>query len=519
MVTLNTLMVASEAYPLAKSGGLGDAVTGMTCALRDAGSSVELLIPAYRGVLDNLRETHPPERLSGLPGGEATLHRGYCRDTGMAVHALRNDALYDRAGLYVDENGVDHPDNALRYAALAHAAVRLCLGLPGRRRPDVVHAHDWHAGLVPLLVRAVGLRYVKTVFTIHNLAFQGLFDLNQAHDLGVPADYCGPDGVEFWGKMSFMKAGIRYADRVTTVSHTYAREILTPEFGCGLDDLLRARSAELLPVPNGIDDTLWNPAEDPALGRWRYNVDNLRNKRRCKAALRMAFGLPDDSEGPLLAMGSRLTHQKMADVVVQVLPQILEAQPDLQVVILGQGDPAIERQLQDIEARYPERCAVRIGYDEPTAHRLHAGADILLHGSRFEPFGLTPLYAMRYGTLPIGSRVGGMADTIQDPAEGEHRANGFLFDSDTPQAMSAAIDRALQAYAQPALWRGMQANGMTADFSWRQPVQQYADLYARLAAWPAAARVPAARLRQVAPAVPAVQPTPDLGAAPLQAAA
>lgn len=518
MVTLNTLMVASEAYPLAKSGGLGDAVTGMTCALRDAGTAVELLLPAYRGVLDNLRETHPPERLSGLPGGEATLYRGYCRSTGMAVHALRNDMLYDRPGLYADDQGRDHPDNALRYAALAHAAVRLCLGLPGRRRPDVVHAHDWHAGLAPLLVRAVGLRYVKTVFTIHNMAFQGLFPLDHAHDLGVPPDYCGADGLEFWGKMSFLKAGIRYADRVTTVSHTYAREILTPEFGCGLDELLRARSADLLAVPNGIDDMLWNPAEDPALGRCRYSADNLRNKRRCKTALRLAFNLPDDTEGPLLAMGSRLTDQKMADVAARSLPQVLKANPDLQVVILGQGDPRLERELLALQAQYPTRCAVRIGYDEHTAHRLHAGADILLHGSRFEPFGLTPLYAMRYGTVPIGSRVGGMADTIHDPADGERRANGILFDGDSPQAMSEAITRALGLYARPELWRSMQYNGMTADFGWRKPVQQYADLYARLAAWPAATRVPAARLRH-APAMPMPQPATELRPAPLQAAA
>jgi len=519
MVTLNTLMVASEAYPLAKSGGLGDAVTGMTCALREAGHDVDLLLPAYRGVLDGLRLTRPAERLAGLPGGEATLYRGECLSTGMTVLALRNDALYARAGLYTGEDGLDHPDNALRYAALAHAAVRVCLGLPGQRRPDVVHAHDWHAGLVPLLVRAVGLRYVKTVFTVHNLAFQGLFPLEQAPALDLPSGCLGVDGIEFWGRMSFLKAGLRYADRLTTVSRTYAREILTPRFGCGLDDLLRARGADLVAVPNGIDEMLWNPARDTVLGRWRYGPDNLRNKRRCKTALRLAFGLPDDVDGPLVAMGSRLTGQKMADVAAQALPRLLDSRPDVQVAVLGQGDPRLEQALLALQARYPGRCGVRIGYDEPAAHQLHAGADILLHGSRFEPFGLTPLYAMRYGTVPVGSRVGGMADTIRDPADGAAAPNGILFEGDSPEAMAEALGRALDLYARPRPWRELQRNGMTADFSWRGPVRQYAELYRGLAQLPEPGRLPAAgaRPRPVPAVVP--QPAADLRPAPLHATA
>jgi len=516
MVTLNTLMVASEAYPLAKTGGLGDAVTGMTCALREAGNDVDLLMPAYRGVLDGLRLAGAPQRLSGLPGGEALLYRGVCVSTGMSVLALRNDTLYDRQGLYADQHGNDHPDNGLRFAALAHAAVRICLGLPGHTRPDVLHAHDWHAGLVPLLVRAVGLRYVKTVFTVHNLAFQGLFPLEQAHDLGVPAEYCGPDGLEFWGRMNFLKAGVRYADRVTTVSRTYAREILTPQFGCGLDDLLRARATELVAVPNGIDDVLWNPATDSALGRWRFSADHLRNKRRCKSALRQAFGLPDDGDGALIVMGSRLTGQKMADVAAQALPRLLQRRPNVQVAILGQGEPALEQALRDLQAAHPGRCAVRIGYDETTAHRLHAGADILLHGSRFEPFGLTPLYAMRYGSVPVGSRVGGMADTIRDPADGSARPNGVLFEGDTPEAMTGALERAVDLYAQPARWSELQRNGMTADYSWRGPVRQYAELYRGLALLPAAVRVPP-RVRQAPAILP--QPAADLRPAPLHATA
>ncbi|WP_459618563.1 glycogen synthase GlgA [Bordetella sp. 2513F-2] len=515
MVTVHTLMVVSEAYPLAKSGGLGDAVTGMATALRRSGTGVDVLLPAYRGLLERLVEPRLVARLSGLPGGESLLYRGTCPETGLDILALSNDTLYDRPGLYVDDEGQDYPDNAWRYAALAHAAVRICLGLPGERRPDVVHAHDWHAGLVPLLVRAVGLRYVKTVYTIHNLAFQGQFPLGLARELGVPADYCGPDGVASGDRLSFMKAGILHADRITTVSETYAREILTPRFGCGLDALLRSREADLHAVPNGIDDTLWNPEHDPALGRHRYSAANLRNKRRCKTALRRDFGLADALDGPVLAMGSRLTEQKMADVAVAALPEVLQAHPDLQVVVLGRGDPRLERALREVARNFPGRCAVRIGYDEATAHRLHAGSDMLLHGSRFEPFGLTPLYAMRYGSVPVGSRVGGMADTIRDPGDvaGIDTANGILFDGDSPQAMIDAIARAVALFRTPQRWRTLQRNGMTGDFSWRTSVRHYQELYESLASWPSAERVPATRVR------PASRPAADLQPAALHATA
>ncbi|WP_313621646.1 glycogen synthase GlgA [Achromobacter sp.] len=496
-----TLIVAGEAFPLAKTGGLGDAITGMARALAEARMPLNVLLPAYRGVRAKLGHVRTVATLSDLPGGPATLLEGKCPQSGLDFLVLENDALYDRAGIYSDEEGREHPDSGVRYAALAHAAVRIAAGLPGLARPNLVHAHDWHAGLVPLLLRAAGLATVKSVMTIHNLAFQGLFPMACADQFGVPEWARNDDGAQAWGQLNFLKAGIRYADRVTTVSHTYAREIMTPAFGCGLDELLRSRAGDLLPIPNGIDDVLWNPAHDPYLRSHRYSVRDLTNKIHCKLALQREFGLRPDPNATVLGMGNRLTEQKMADVAVQSLPLALERHPGLQIAILGQGDHRLEQALRDMTSRYPDRCGIHIGYDEGIAHRLHAGSDVLLHASRFEPFGLTPLYAMRYGTLPIGSRVGGMADTIQDP--GSHAplsamasANGLLFEGDSPQAMTAAIDRAIDLRAHGILWRLMQRNAMNSDYGWRSAVSLYASLYRSLVE---------PEYRDAAPA-PAVQP-------------
>ncbi|MEN4922790.1 glycogen synthase GlgA [Achromobacter spanius] len=485
MAKTRTLIVAGEAFPLAKTGGLGDAITGMARALAEAHVPLSVLLPAYRGVRAKLNRVRTVAALPGLPGGDAVLLEGKCPQSGLDYLLLENDALYDRAGLYADEHGNEHPDNGVRYAALAHAAVRVAAGLPGLARPTLVHAHDWHAGLVPLLLRAAGLRGVKSVMTIHNLAFQGLFPMDCADEFDIPDWARGDDGAQAWGRLNFLKAGIRYADRVTTVSRTYAREIMTPAFGCGLDDLLRERGGDLLPIPNGIDDVLWNPAHDPYLRSHRYSARDLSNKIHCKAALQREFGLRPDPGATLMVMGNRLTEQKMADVAVQALPDALERHPGLQVAVLGQGDHRFEEALRDIANRYPGRCAVHIGYDEGMAHRLHAGSDILLHASRFEPFGLTPLYAMRYGSLPIGSRVGGMADTIEDPGpraplSAMSSANGLLFDGDSREAMTAAIDRAVNLRGHGILWRIMQRNAMTSDFGWRSAVSLYASLYRSL---------------------------------------
>lgn len=523
---LNILLVASEAIPLAKSGGLGDAVSAMARALRQAGADATLLLPGYPQALEGATNLHPVAQLDDLPGGTATLMAGHIPDFDVPVLLLRNDALYNRAGgLYMDADGNEFPDNAIRFAALAHAATRIAGGRTPLPAPHVVHLHDWHAALTPLLMRAAGISTVRTVLTLHNLAFQGSFPIEQAAALKIPEHLLTQDAMVQHGRINFLKAGIRHADHITAVSHTYAREILTPQFGCGLDDLLQSRRHVLSAIPNGVDADTWNPAVDPFLHA-PYDALDMHGKRDCKRTLQAHFGLDAAPDAPLIALCSRLTTQKMGDLAAEALPGLLDRHPTLQVAILGCGDRHIEQALLAVAHRYPGRCVTRIGYNERDAHRLQAGADMLLHGSRFEPFGLTPIYAMRYGTIPIGTRVGGMADTITDPGADANpnalrTATGILFEGETAEAMAAAVERALALRTQPALWRAMQRNGMQADFGWSAPVARYVGIYRTLAAQtsavpatlrPAPALVPvdtavaqrAARvLHNTTPAVPA----------------
>src|SRR5690606_5373473 len=301
---------------------------------------------------------------------------------------------------------------------------------------------------------------VKSAFTIHNLAFQGVFPMEQANELGIPEAYRDAGGVEYWGKISFLKAGLMFADRVTTVSHHYAREILTPEFGMGMEGLLSARRDRLTAIPNGIDPDLWDPARDPFLPDV-YSVMDLAGKASCKRALQESFGLIANPHTTLMVSCSRLTGQKMADVAAATIPQALTAHPDLQVAVLGCGDHGIEDAMRRLVTRFPGRIATYIGYDERRAHLLYAGGDVLLHGSRFEPFGLAPVYAMVYGTVPICSRVGGMVDTVTDPGptagpDAMSSASGILFDGDSPGDMLAAINRTMALRARPQLWWAMQ---------------------------------------------------------------
>ena len=484
----NILFVAAEAQPLAKTGGLADVIGGLTGALHARGANVSVLMPGYpravaaaRGV----RSLGAVRLPMALPPGHspARLLEGHMPDSGARVIFLDCPSLYDRPGsLYVDATGRDFCDNAQRYAALAHAAAAIAAGETPLPAPTLVHAHDWHAGLTPLFMRMRGLK-TPTVCTIHNLAFQGVFPMELADVLGIPHEYLAPDGIEFWGKLNFLKAGIRYADRVTTVSHTYAREIRTAHFGHGLDGLLDYRADVLGAIPNGVDTTAWDPATDRLLPE-RYDARTITGKRACKAALQARFGLPQDAAAPIVAMGSRLTHQKMADVALDAIEKTLAAHADVQFAILGCGDRRLEAAYTALAARHPQRVSVAIGYREEDAHLLHAGADALLHGSRFEPFGLTPVYAMRYGTVPIVSRVGGLADTVRDvghetlPAA---RANGIIFDGESAEVMAEAITRALGWLGKARHWRAIQRVGMQADYSWDSPARQYMALYGALA--------------------------------------
>lgn len=484
-MALRILAVTSEAFPLAKTGGLGDAVSGLALSVKQSGAHLTLLLPAYPSALARVSQVSEVAVLADLPGGDAVLLQAYCPELEMSVLLLKNAALYDREGYYIASDGTEYTDNAIRYAALAHAAARVAQGVPGLVRPNIVHAHDWHAALAPLLMHQMQIQDVKTVLTLHNIAFQGVFPMSLAATLGIAPQYCTDSGLEFWGQLNFLKAGIRYADLVTVVSGNYTREILTPEFGCGLGGVLAERGRDLISIPNGIDTTLWNPLADSYLRGRAFSADRLSNKALCKSELQRVFGLQEDAHATLMAMGSRLTAQKMADVAAVAIPMALDKHQSLQVCVLGQGDHALEAALQGAAQRYPGRCTVHIGFDEREAHLLHAGADILLHGSRFEPFGLTPLYSMRYGTIPVASRVGGMVDTITDPGKDRslgvmRAATGILFEGVQPKDMAAAIDRAMCLRAQPEIWHAMQVNGMRSDFSWAKTAPAYLSAYQAL---------------------------------------
>ncbi|MDR5839241.1 glycogen synthase GlgA [Caballeronia sp. LZ034LL] len=510
---LNVLLVASEAVPLAKTGGLGDMVSAYAAALRQAGVDATILLPAYPNAVAQAEGLTKVGTLAGLPGGDADLLRGRMPGTGVPVLLLRCDKLYARTGLYQDAQGRDYTDNAVRFATLSAAAVRIAQGVRNVKRPDIVHAHDWHTGLTPLLMKAAGV-HAKSVFTIHNLAFQGNYALSLGASLGVPEKWLvhalsDPQSIEFYGALSLMKAGIVHADRVTTVSETYAREILTPRFGHLMEGVLQSCADKLSGVVNGIDEDVWNPATDPTIER-NYSFDDMRGKHACKRALQRKFGLPVDPFAPVMAIGSRMTSQKLADVVLEALPRLLAQHPRLQLAVIGKGEAHIEAGFRKLAQEWPDRVGVTIGYDERRAHLLHAGADILLHGSRFEPCGLTQMYAMRYGTLPIASRVGGLADTIVDAAQnadviasnvlrpsvylrdGTHdqpvahapvqraaaASTGFLFDGEHADDILHAAARALDAYMRPQVWRALQRNAMSCDFGWNEAVTKMVALYA-----------------------------------------
>jgi starch synthase len=476
---LRVLFVASELFPLAKTGGLGDACAALPAALRRLGTDIRAMLPGYVSALDTACDKRT---LAHLPDGGALL-LGRTPDTGLPVYLLDRPELFRRpGGPYQDADKCDWPDNLRRFAAFSHAAAHLARDGDGWGwQPDVVHAHDWHTGLVPALLALQGDRRPATVFTIHNLAFQGNFPLEAARELGLPEALLVPDGAEFYGQFSCLKAGIRYADRLTTVSPTYAREILTPEFGAGMDGLLRARAGDLVGILNGIDNALWNPADDPALPA-RYDAEDLGGKRAAKDAVRQELGLDPAAEGPLVVGVNRLTRQKMADVVLQALPALLDQ--GAQVALHGEGDPELEAAFLAAAAGRAAHCAVRIGYSEAMAHRLNAAADIALTPSRFEPCGLTTMYAMRYGALPLTRKVGGLADSVTeiDTAHPETTAGtGFTFAEPTAEALADGLHRAGTLFRQPHAWQRLQRNAMRRDFGWEVSARRYLALYGDLA--------------------------------------
>jgi starch synthase len=481
------LLVASEAVPLVKTGGLADVITALAAVLVEHGVDATILMPAYPAAVERAAGLRQIGQIfDDLPGGSGRLLLGCMpgQQVQVPVLLLDTERFARRSGdPYVNDDGNEYDDNALAFGDLAEVAARICAGRTMVPAPHVVHANDWHTGLVPLLLRVRGITGVGSALTIHNLAFQGNVDMGLAGQLGVPGDMLHADGVEFWGRLSFMKAGILCADRITAVSDTYAAEILTPRFGHGLDGLLDSRRDALLAIPNGVDTDAWNPSRDPLIAR-QFSLADMAGKAACKRDLQKQFGLPVEPFAPLVALGSRITHQKMADVALDALPRLLDQHPRMQVAVLGRGDHGYEARFRQLAADYPDRVAVHVGYDEKLAHALHAGADMLLHGTRFEPFGLTPIYAMLYGTIPVASRVGGLCDTVADVGSADapdESASGVLFDGESADDMVAAMARALALYGQTKHWQRLQRNAMQADFSWYGPARKYLRMYADIA--------------------------------------
>ncbi|MDE2493018.1 MAG: glycogen synthase GlgA, partial [Alphaproteobacteria bacterium] len=455
---MRTLFVTSEAFPLVKTGGLADVSAALPAALRNLGIDARLLLPRYRQVSEvpNPREVLHLGDLLGC--GETRLLETFLPHSDVPVWLIDCPRLYDRdGGPYQDLDGEPWKDNHLRFALLNHVAARFADDRNQGWMPDIIHANDWHAGLVPLLLQRYRRR-PASVMTVHNLAYQGVFEAAGFEQLGLPAEAFSD--MEFYGRISFLKAGIRAADAITTVSQTYAKEILTPEYGCGLDGLLRERAAHLTGILNGVDYYIWDPSGDPHLA-CNYTAGSSALKSINKRVIQMELGLDPAADKPLLAFMSRLVHQKMPDVLIGTLSALMEN--GAQFALVGEGDNVYEKAFLELAEKYRGCVAVVIGYQEKLAHRLLAGADMLLHPSRFEPCGLLPIYAMRYGTIPIVRNSGGMADSVTNATQQtirEGTATGFSFDTPSVSELVDCVHTALSLYRQPIAWQKMQASAM-----------------------------------------------------------
>jgi len=487
------LFASSEAAPLIKTGGLADVSGSLPRTLRAGGEDVRLALPAYPAVLQAVSN---PTLLADLqvPGhdGPVRLLTAEAPQLDVPLYLVDAPGLFDRDGNpYVDATGHDYLDNAQRFAVLCRALVALALGRVDHWRPDVVHCNDWQTALVPALLAQEWER-PATLFTIHNLAYQGLFDRDTFDALELPAALWSPHALEFHHQLSFIKGGIAFADVVTTVSPSYAREICTPTLGYGLDGLLRHRGERLQGVLNGIDNTVWDPAGDPLLPA-NYDASDLSGKALCKRELLRTFGLPESPGSLLFGHIGRLVSQKGADLIVSILPSLMAA-PEARLVVLGSGDAKLETFLRKAAERYPERVAVHIGYNEPLSHLVEAGSDVFLMPSRFEPCGLNQMYSLRYGTVPVVHSTGGLADTVVDATSRalfDDTATGFTFEHADADGLWWAVSRAIELHRRPAIWwEKLVRSCMAQNFDWRVSAQHYRELYQFALDHPAAAPIP-----------------------------
>ena len=485
---MRVLQVSAEIFPLLKTGGLADIAGALPQALAGVGCQVRALLPGFPAILQALQasslvgEFRAPwgdtvrvrlGQLAGVPGGDGPL----------SAYVLEAPALYARPGNpYEDAQRRPYADNHRRFAALGWAAAHLAHGLDGDWAPQIVHCHDWHAGLAPACLKhwpgpAAG---VRTLYTVHNLAYQGLFGSEVFGELGLPAAAFQLDGLEFHGQVTFMKAGLHYADHLSTVSPSYASEIQTPEQGCGLDGLLRSRREQLTGILNAVDEAVWSPGAD-ALIEHVYTPARMAGKALCKAALQRCSGLGEQADAPLFALVGRITEQKGLSLVLAGVDEIV-AQGG-QLLVLGSGEAGLEQALQQQAVRHPGRVAVHLGYDEALAHRIFAGSDVTLVPSLFEPCGLTQMYGLKYGSLPLVRAVGGLADTVIDAdlaTLADHSATGFVFGPFTDAAYQHALRRVFALYGKRAAWARVRQTGMRQPLGWAPAAALYLALYQRL---------------------------------------
>lgn len=481
-------MVASEVAPFSKEGGLADVLGSVPTALSELGETVCVISPLYRGVRETAEQIGFP--LQAAPNGRfsvpigdadvpATVWRSMLPGTNVQAFFLQNDDYYDREGYYTQPSDhSDYQDNSERFAFLSRGALEMCkaIGL----KPDIFHCHDWPTGLVPIYLKhtyEADFPDTATVFTIHNIAYQGIFWHWDMKLIGLPWHLFNWKMLEYYGNLSFLKAGLVGADVLTTVSKTYGKEIQSEPYGCGMDGVLRERSADLYGIVNGIDTNVWSPRTDPLIPV-NFSAEDLSGKAECKRVLQERFGLRREPDVPLIGMISRLVDQKGLDVLQEALPELLEN--DVQFVALGRGETKYHTFLGEMQAEHPRAFGLLLAHDEGAAHLIEAGSDMFLMPSRFEPCGLNQLYSLMYGTVPVVRAVGGLADTVTDYSEEKLKAGeatGFTFGEYTPEALVSAVGRALALYNDPDSWRRLMLNGMGQDWSWSRSAREYVEVY------------------------------------------
>jgi len=476
---MKVLSVASEAFPLIKTGGLADVVGALPSALTGCGVEMRVFLPGYPEVLSQVKKPPKAIKLPKVLGTEGRILPVLV--SGIDCLILDVPELFDRpGGPYTDVGGNDHADNWRRFAVFSKAAALVADGLVPSWRPDIVHVHDWQAALVPLYMETTGASGTPTVMTVHNLAFQGQFDSKHFALMELEKSAFAMDGLEYYGDISYLKAGLHRAHAITTVSPTYAQEIRTPEFGMGLEGVVNARSGDLFGIVNGIDTDIWNPASDPHIAGHFDTARRTKRKVNQKALIEH-FELDKQAKGPIFTLITRLTWQKGIDVLIESIDDIVAMGGRL--AILGSGDKALEGALLGAAARHRGKFGIQLGYDEPLSHLLQAGGDAILVPSRFEPCGLTQLYGLRYGCVPVVARTGGLADTIIDANEAALAAGvatGFQFGPVTADGLRQTVRRVIRTFDDKKTWSRIQQNGMRADVSWTRSAESYTQLYQAL---------------------------------------